>query len=180
MNRFAFVALGGFVLSACASTAPGSAPAAAATGAAAPAVAAPGVVTVGTITDGAALSVDDAYARASDLDGQTVRVEGTIRQVCQAKGCWLTFSTAQGQTLRVMTHDEGADENEAVVFPMDAAGRHAEVVGTLRVTEETVERRRHLAEDAGASAEAIAAITEPSRAVALMATGARISPAAGR
>ncbi len=175
MNRLALVALGGLALSACMSTADTpAAPAASVTATVATAPAA-GVVTVGTIADGAALTVDDAYARASDLDGQTVRVAGTIRQVCQAKGCWLTFSTAQGQTLRVMTHDEGADENETVVFPMDAAGRHAEVVGTLRVTEETVERRRHLAEDAGASAADVAAITEPSRAVALMATGARIS-----
>ena len=74
-----------------------------------------------------------------------------------------------------MTHEEGQDENEAVVFPKDAAGRRAEVVGTLRVVEETVARRRHLAEDAGASADEIAAITEPSRAVSLFATGARIA-----
>jgi hypothetical protein len=123
---------------------------------------------------GTALSVDDALARSSSLDGQTVRVAGTIRQVCQAAGCWMTFSTAQGQTLRVMTHEEGGDESESVVFPKDAAGRRAEVVGTLRVAEESVARRRHLAEDAGATPEQVAAITTPTRAVSLMATGARI------
>lgn len=132
-------------------------------------------LTVGTFAEGEALTVDAALADAPALDGQTVRVAGTIRQVCQARGCWLTFSTAEGQTIRVMTHEEGGDEDETLVFPKDAAGRHAEVVGTLRVVEESVERRRHLAEDAGASAEEIAAITEPSRSVSLLATGARIS-----
>ncbi|HEX9953553.1 MAG TPA: DUF4920 domain-containing protein [Rubricoccaceae bacterium] len=129
------------------------------------------------LTAGEVLSVDDALAQSASLDGQTVRVAGTIRQVCQARGCWLTFSTAQGQTLRVVTHDEGEEDREDLLFPMDASGRHAEVVGRLVVTEESVERRRHLAEDGGATPEAIAAITEPSRAVSLVATGARIAAA---
>ena len=181
MKPIVLAAACGVALSACMSTPPArtaapAAPAAAQTSAAtAPQAPATSAVTVGAFADGPALSVDDALARSSSLDGQTVRVAGTIRQVCQAKGCWLTFSTAQGQTLRVMTHEEGGDEDDSMVFPKDAAGRRAEVVGTLRVTEESVARRRHLAEDAGASAEEVAAITEPSRAVSLLATGARIS-----
>ena len=132
------------------------------------------MTTVGGYTSGPTLTADEAFAQASALDGQTVRVAGTIREVCQARGCWLTFSTAQGQTLRVMTHDEGTEDSEAVLFPKDAAGRHAEVLGTLHVAEESVERRRHLAEDGGASAAEVAAITEPTRSVSLLATGARI------
>ena len=159
MNRLLLAALGGFLF------------------ALAPAVGAQPVVTVGQIADGPALSVDEAIAQATALDGQTVRVAGTIRQVCQAMGCWMTFSTAQGQTVRVVTHAEGGDENESLTFPKDASGRHAEVVGTLRLVEESVARRQHLAEDAGATAAEIAAITEPLRAVSLVATGARISAA---
>lgn len=172
MNKTLLAAACGVALSACITTSPDQpeapADATAATSAAAP-------VTVGAFSEGTALTVDDALAQSSSLDGQTVRVAGTIRQVCQAAGCWMTFSTAQGQTLRVMTHEEGGDEDESVVFPKDAAGRRAEVVGTLRVAEESVARRRHLAEDAGATATEIAAITEPTRAVSLLATGARIS-----
>ena len=192
MNRLALVALGGLTLSACMATAPDDAPAVAAAGSTSvsgvPVVAsastaarpAAGVVTVGEIADGPAITVDDALARSGELDGQTVRVAGTVRQVCQARGCWLTFSTAQGETLRVVTHGEGEEDREELLFPKDASGQHAEVVGTLTVTEESVARRRHLAEDGGATAEEIAAITEPSRAVALVATGARLSPAPGR
>lgn len=185
MTRLVFAAACGLALSACISTAPDDAPVAAAASASAPAATsasaetrpAAEVVTVGEIADGPSITVDDALARASELDGQTVRVAGTVRQVCQARGCWLTFSTAQGETLRVVTHGEGEEDREELLFPKDASGLHAEVVGTLTVTEESVARRRHLAEDGGASADEIAAITEPSRAVALVATGARLSPA---
>ena len=159
MNRLLTVALGGVLL------------------ALAPTAGAQPVYTVGTIADGPAITVDEAIAQASNLSGQTVRVAGTIRQVCQAMGCWMTFSTAQGQTVRVVTHAEGGEENAAMTFPKDASGRHAEVVGTLQLVEESVARRQHLAEDAGASPADIAAITEPLRAVSLVATGARISAA---
>ena len=168
MTRFALVALGGLVLAAPPASAQSSPAAASA------------VVTVGVIADGPAITVDEALAQASALDGQTVRVAGTVRQVCQARGCWLTFSTAQGETLRVVTHGEGEADREELTFPKDASGYTAEVVGTLTVTEESVARRRHLAEDGGATAAEIAAITAPSRAVALLATGARLSPSAGQ
>ncbi len=169
MTRSLLLATCGVALSACATAPPArtEATASATASAAAP-------VTVGAFTAGTALSVDDALARSASLDGQEVRVAGTIRQVCQAKGCWLTFSTGGGQTLRVMTHGEGEEDSEELLFPKDAAGRHAEVVGTLRVAEESVARRRHLAEDGGATPEQIAAITEPTRSVSLVATGARI------
>ena len=188
-NRLALAAFGALTLSACSGmpAAPAASPVAtapavpAATAASAPAASASaraaGAVTVGEIADGPAMTVDAALAQSASLDGQTVRVAGTIRQVCQTAGCWLTFSTAQGQTLRVITHLEGEAEREELVFPKDAAGREAEVVGRLVVTEESVARRRHLAEDGGATPAAIAAITEPSRAVALVATGARIAAA---
>lgn len=119
--------------------------------------------------------VEDVIARADALDGETVHVSGTIRQVCQVRGCWLTFSDARGQMLRVVTHGEDEADREDLTFPMDASGARAEVVGTLHVVTESVERRRHLAEDAGASADEIAAITEPSRALSLMVSGARIT-----
>ena len=176
MTARLLLASGALVLSACTSTAPTEAPVQSAS--VSPTEArtdTPAMVTVGAMSDGPALSVTEALAQSRVLDGQTVRVAGTIQQVCQAKGCWLTFATDQGETLRVMTHEEGQDENEEIVFPMDASGRRAEVVGTLRVAEESVARRRHLAEDAGASDDEIAAITEPSRAVTLFATGARIA-----
>ena len=175
MKSIALAAACGIALSACTATSPAQPGAAAPVATTASTSAAPvAPVTVGTFTTGAALTVDDALAQSASLDGQTVRVAGTIRQVCQARGCWLTFSTGQGQTLRVMTHGEGEGESEELLFPKDAAGRHAEVVGTLCVAEESVEHRRHLAEDGGASADEIAAITEPTRSVSLIATGARI------
>ncbi len=172
MYKTLLAAACGVALSACMSTSPAAtgAPVASST-----AASTAGAVTVGAFTEGTALTVDDALAQSATLSGQTVRVAGTIRQVCQSMGCWMTFSTAQGQTIRVLTHEEGGDETEAITFPKDAAGRRAEVVGTLNLTEESVARRRHLAEDGGATPAQIAAITEPTRSVTLLATGARIT-----
>ena len=172
MKLVALAAACGIAFSACVAASPDPLAAPAASARVEAPAAAP--VTVGAFYAGAALSVDDALAQASSLDGQTVRVAGTIRQVCQARGCWLTFSTDRGQTLRVMTHAEGEDDSEELLFPKDAAGRHAEVVGTLHVAEESVARRRHLAEDGGATPDEIAAITEPTRSVSLVAQSARI------
>ena len=145
MTRFTLALVPALALAGCMARPPAVAPMASEPMASEPmasepmASATPAAITVGTFADGPALSVDDALAQSDRLDGQTVRVAGTIRQVCQAMGCWMTFSTAQGQTIRVETHEEGADEAEGITFPKDAAGRHAEVVGTLRVTEESVD-----------------------------------------
>lgn len=177
MRALLLPALAGLTaLSACAPTSDTVAPRAAGASASASATpAAEGPVVVGDFSDGAFLPVAGVIARADELNGQTVRVEGTIRQVCQVRGCWLTFADGDGRTLRVITHAEGEAEVEELTFPMDASGAQAEVIGRLTVTEESVERRRHLAEDAGASPDEIAAITEPSRALALVAVGARIT-----
>ena len=140
--------------------------------------------TFGTaLSTGEVLPVSAAVSRADELNGQTVRVEGEVAEVCRMEGCWLTFQTADGNALRVtIPHVDGAEGEEgghAFTFPRDIAGAHAVVEGTLEVTETSVERRRHLAEDGGATAEEIAAITEPEREIVLNATGATLRRAAG-
>lgn len=115
-------------------------------------------------------------ADAATLDGQTVSVEGTVRTVCQQSGCWLTMDAGNGQNIRVVVPKD--DDGEYVfTFPTDITGATARLVGTFAVTEESVEMQRHLAEDEGASAEDVAAITEPVRSLTLTATGAEITRA---
>jgi hypothetical protein len=133
------------------------------------------VVAVGDRLDDGAAFVTPAtlVADASTLDGQTVAVEGTVRTVCQQAGCWMTLDAGDGQSVRVVVPKDDAGEY-VYTFPKDVAGATARLVGTFAVTEESVEMQRHLAEDDGASAEDIAAITEPVRSLTLTATGARI------
>ena len=123
------------------------------------------------------VSADDLATRADELDGQTVAVEGTVREVCQQKGCWLTLDNAAGETIRVAVAED-ADGEYLYTFPMDTAGRSARLTGTVAVEETDVETLKHLAEDGGESAEAIAAITAPERTIVLTAVGADFAPAA--
>ena len=123
------------------------------------------------------VSADDLATQADALDGQTVAVEGTVREVCQQKGCWLTLDNASGETIRVAVPKD-ADGEYLYTFPMDTAGRGARLAGTVSVEETDVETLQHLAEDAGEGAEAIAAVTEPERTIVLTATGAAFDPAA--
>ena len=123
---------------------------------------------------GDALTADALVAQASDLNGETVLVEGEIEKVCQMAGCWLTFITEDNQSIRVAVPRDDED-NYVFTFPTDVAGRTARVAGTFTMEEESVETLRHYAEDEGASEEEVAAITEPRITLALEASGAELT-----
>lgn len=122
--------------------------------------------------EGAVLFADDVVEHAEGFVGAPIRVAGTIGEVCQNAGCWLTFRNDAGVAFRVVVPRD--EEGYAFTFPKDISGSHAVVAGTLTVEETSVETLRHLAEDRGDDAEAIAAISEPERTLILSATGARI------
>ena len=80
--------------------------------------------------------------------GQHVRVEGTVVDVCEKRGCWLAVAGENdGEELRVKVEDG------VIVFPMTARGLHAQVEGIVEklefTMEEAVERARHEAEEHG-------------------------------
>lgn len=83
-----------------------------------------------SITAMDAIPVQAVAAEGSDLVGQTVKVEGTISEVCQMAGCWLTLQAVDGPLVRI---DVPRDEAGAYVytFPKDATGRRAIVAGVL-------------------------------------------------
>lgn len=93
------------------------------------------------------------------------KISGTLVSVCQSKGCWTTLTTEDGRMVKITFADYG------FFLPTDAAGREiiAEGVGFKKVT--TVDEQRHHLEDAGASAEEIAAVTEEKVEYAFEATG---------
>lgn len=136
------------------------------------------VVTVGEplATNLTFLPASEVVARAAELDGQTVAVEGEVSGVCQQAGCWLTMKNEAGETFRVNVPKD-AEGEYVYTFPMDVAGAQARLVGTLAVEEESVETQRHLAEDGGADAATVEAITEPKRSISLTPTGGQITRA---
>jgi hypothetical protein len=97
-----------------------------------------------------------------------VIVEATIVDVCPKKGCWMRVTDGE-QELFVRFQDYG------FFVPMNAAGREVVMHGTSVAQVASVEELRHYAEDAGKSAEEIAAITEPETRVTYFADSVYIA-----
>jgi len=117
-----------------------------------------------SITPDGALSGDEVIAMLADHDTLQVKVKGTIVECCQKKGCWMEVDLGS-ETALVKFYDYG------FFVPMDAAGREVIMEGQIMKEVQTVEWLKHKAEDANASEEEIAAITEPEERYSIVATG---------
>jgi len=112
-----------------------------------------------------------ASSLTKKIDGKeviNVKVEGEIVEVCQMSGCWMTVKTSKDETVRVTFKDYG------FFVPKDAASKTTVFEGEARMETVDVKTLRHYAEDAGKSAEEIAAITEPVTKLTFVASGVEI------
>jgi hypothetical protein len=92
----------------------------------------------------AAIPVDQLVASPDQYAGKELTVTGTVREVCQKKGCWHTLATASPDTsVRVK------DKEYEIFLPKDCAGRKIAVKGTFSVETIPLEEARHYAQDAG-------------------------------
>jgi len=57
--------------------------------------------------------------------GRTVRIEGTVKRVCQGAGCWVEVASSKGVTFLAKSLDE------SVLLPKDCAGRRIMVQGVV-------------------------------------------------
>jgi len=117
-----------------------------------------------------AVPADQLLARLEGKDSLQVKVEGKVIEVCQTKGCWMDMDLGNGQSMTVRFKDYG------FFVPMNGAGRTVVIDGVAKIKTEDVAWLRHKAEDAGASAEEIAKITEPSKNVTFLAKGVVFEP----
>jgi Domain of unknown function (DUF4920) len=80
------------------------------------------------LSETVAVSVSGAKAKASELDGKTIKVQGKVESVCQAMGCWFVM---QGETPEdtIRITSKGHD----IFVPRAAAGRVAVVEGEFKV-----------------------------------------------
>lgn len=103
---------------------------------------------------GAPLTLSESTPVATLLDhpqehaGKSVRVEGTVIDVCAKAGCWLEIQAGEGErSLRVKVKDG------EIVFPTSARGHRAVAEGTFESREldraAYLSRARHLAEEQG-------------------------------
>src|SRR5438874_439765 len=88
------------------------------------------------------VAVDRILAEPVAFQGKTVRVEGTVTDVCPRRGCWFEIAGAKpGAKLRFKVTDG------QMVFPVDSKGRHAVAQGQVAVTELSLEDSRAYAEE---------------------------------
>jgi len=106
------------------------------------------------ITKDNAVVVADIVGSMTSETEVPVKVYGTILEVCQHTGCWLTFSLENGEEIMVNMKDH------EFYVPKDAAGKTAWVEGLATRELISVDMLKHYAEDAGRSQEEIDAITE--------------------
>ena len=111
------------------------------------------------------VAYQDLSAKVTDTDSVAVAVRGTVAEVCQNKGCWMSITNGEGEEMMVRFKDYG------FFMPKDIAGREVIMNGKAYYQLTPVDELRHYAEDAGKSQEEIDAITEPKRELSFLADG---------
>ncbi len=116
------------------------------------------------------LTPDQVMRGLAGEDGaMTVVIDGELSKVCLTMGCWVEMKTS-GEPLLVMTRDH------EFFVPRNATGVRARAYGRAVAREQSVETLRHIAEDAGASADEIARITEPRTRMVFIADAIAMPP----
>ncbi len=119
-----------------------------------------------TITADGAVSPANFLAQVAGKDSVAMKLETKINETCKMKGCWMTVDLGNGEEMRVKFKDYG------FFVPTEGAnGKVAIMEGYAFTDTISVDHLRHLAEDAGRSAEEIAAISEPEIGLNFEATG---------
>ncbi len=101
-------------------------------------------------------------AAPAQYEGQVVKTEGEISQVCQAMGCWMELrADEQSPGIRVPM------AGHSFFLPRDLAGSRATIEGTVHVAELSEEEREHLASEGA---------TATDQDVSIEATGVLVAP----
>lgn len=98
-------------------------------------------------------------------DTLTVKFAAVANEVCKKKGCWMKLTLSEEEESMVRFKDY------SFFVPKDIEGKKVIVHGKAYITEMSVEKQRHYAQDGGKSEAEIAAITEPKRTLAFDADG---------
>ena len=125
-----------------------------------------------TFTISEAQPVDAVLAEMASFVDKTVRLEGTVVDVCEMRGCWLTLGAQNGEALRVKVRDG------EMVFPMSARGLTAQVEGTITShtisVEDQIERGEYFAKEKGETFDP-ASVTGPKTVYMLAPTSVQIA-----
>ena len=125
----------------------------------------PGQTYGAAITPDGALPMSALATALGTRDSAQVKLTGKASAVCQAKGCWMTLPTADGQQMRVRFKDY------AFFVPKDLSGHDVVVSGWAHRSTVPKAELQHYAKDAGKSEKEIAAISADEQQLTFMADG---------
>lgn len=97
-----------------------------------------------------------------------MKVRGTVAEVCQEKGCWMTMKMANGEDMRITFKDY------KFFVAKDLAGKEVIIDGYAYVDTTSVEQLQHYAKDGGKSEAEIAAIVSPKAEISFEAKGVAV------
>ena len=119
-----------------------------------------------SITEEGSITYDELLNKLSTTDSLNTKVVGTVDEVCQTKGCWMTITSENSDHLmRVKFKDYG------FFVPKDISGRKVVFEGKAFKEITSVADLKHYAEDAGKSEQEIDMITEPEASYSFLASG---------
>lgn len=127
--------------------------------------AAPGVTYGKSIDAQGAVALGELEKQIGDDTTYTGKIEGKVVEVCKKKGCFMKLERADGEAVMVKFTDYG------FFMPQNIVGKTVVVEGKAKVTETSVERLRHYAEDAGKSKAEIEKINAPKKDIVIVADG---------
>ena len=95
---------------------------------------------------------------------------GYVQEVCQKEGCWLKMTTNPTSDDAVLIKMK----DHAFTVPKNINGKMIAAHGNIVKKTQSIEEQQHYLEDAGASAEAIKAITQPKEVYEMQASGVKV------
>lgn len=95
----------------------------------------------------------------------TGKVKGTVKEVCQEKGCWMKLEQTDGDGIMIRFKDY------KFFMPRNIVGKEVILDGVARITTTSIEMLKHYAQDAGKSKEEIEKITESKKEIEFTAKG---------
>ncbi len=121
----------------------------------------------GTVNESEAMNTADFLTAKQGFEGDSmdVTLSADIVSACTKKGCWMKVDLGNGEDMMVRFKDYG------FFVPLDAAGHKTVVTGKAFNDTIDVATLKHYAEDAGASEDSIAKITEPQITYSFLAEG---------
>jgi hypothetical protein len=112
------------------------------------------------------VQLSDLLAKPQDYEGKTVKLSGTVTDVCQMMGCWLMLSDGTNE-IRVTTLHK-------FFMPKDCAKSKAVVDGTFKMTEISEEHAKKMNDESQNPKVKTEDIKGPQKVYTLEATGVKI------